>query len=81
MQQRLPRALAAERTKKQLMDEFPQMHFSWNGEIDPRSDMSYSIQGPSLIIEFACQGRGDRPLDHLHSMYRDPTHEYGQALQ
>lgn len=76
----LPPEHAAARTR-QLKDEMSQMHFSWNGEIDPRSDMSYSIQGPTLIIEFACQGRGDRPLDHLHSMYRDPTNEYGQSLQ
>jgi len=74
----LPPAQAADRMK-QLNEEIDQMYFSWNGAIDPRSDMSYSIQGPTLIIEFACQGRGDRPLDHLHSMYRDPTNEYGQA--
>ena len=74
----LPPAHAAERSK-QLKDEIAQMHFSWNGEIDPQGDMSYAIQGPTLIIEFACQGRGDRPLDHLHSIYRDPTHEYGQS--
>jgi hypothetical protein len=58
---------------EELVKEIDQMRFSWNGEIDPRSDMSYAIQGPTLIVEFSCQGRGDRPLDHLHSIYRDPT--------
>lgn len=72
----LPPQHAAARMEE-LVKEIDQMHFSWNGEIDPRSDMSYAIQGPTLIIEFSCQGRGDRPLDHLHSIYRDPTREYG----
>ncbi len=72
----MPPAHAAAR-HEELAREFDQMHFSWDGAINPRSDMSYCVQGPSLIIEFACQGRGDRPLDHLHSQYRDPTREYG----
>lgn len=67
----------AEKRMKQLSDELDQMHFSWNGEIDPRSPVTYAIQGPTLIIEFSCQGQGNRALDHLHSMYRDPTNEYG----
>lgn len=72
----LPPAQAASRMQ-QLRQELDQMRFSWNGQVDPRSDMSYAIQSPTLIIEFSCQGRGDRPLDHLHSIYRDPTREYG----
>jgi Protein of unknown function (DUF3500) len=76
----LPDHLAAARLQE-LEAEFDQMHFAWNGGIDPRSDMSYTIYGPSLLIEFCCQGRGDRPLDHLHSMYRDPTNEYGAKLK
>ncbi len=76
----LPGELAAERMK-QLEAEIDQMRFAWNGEIDPRSPMSYAIQGPTLLIEFCCQGRGDRPLDHLHSMYRDPTNEHGAKLK
>jgi Protein of unknown function (DUF3500) len=63
--------------REELKGQVDQMHFSWDGAINPRSDMSYCVQGPALIIEFACQGRGDRPLDHLHSQYRDPTNEYG----
>lgn len=72
----MPLKLAAAR-REQLQREVDQMRFAWNGEIDPRSDMSYSVQGPTLILEFSCQGRGDRPLDHVHSQYRDPTNEYG----
>jgi hypothetical protein len=67
----------AEARMEALLKEADKMRFSWNGETDPRRSMSYSIQGPTLIIEFSCRGRGDRPLDHLHSIYRNPTREYG----
>ncbi len=67
----------AEKRKEQLLAEFDAMRFSWNGQTGPRSDMSWTIQGPTLIIEFACQDQGRNPLNHTHSMYRDPTREYG----
>ena len=66
---------------KQLEGELGQMKFSWNGNREPKSDVSYTIQSTSLIIEYACQDIGDDPLDHLHSNYRDPTNEYGGQLK
>ena len=45
-----------------------------------KGDFSYRLQGPSLIIEYAGQDLGGDPHDHLHSMYRDPTNEYGARL-
>lgn len=62
-----------------LEREVDEMVFSWNGALTARSDISYAIQGPSIIVEFACQGAPDNPLDHIHTMYRDPTNEYGKA--
>ena len=38
----------------------------------------YRIQGPHLVIEYAPQG-GD-PAMHIHTMYRDPTNDYGAKL-
>ena len=64
----------------QLRGEVDQMHFSWQGPTAAVSDVSYTIQGPSLIIEYACQNLGGKPTDHLHTMYRDPTNEYGKQL-
>jgi hypothetical protein len=72
----LPEELAKARMEE-LERELDAMHFEWNGETNPRSDMSYAIYGPTLVIEFACQGRGEQALDHLHSMYRNPKNEYG----
>jgi hypothetical protein len=74
----LPPHIAKEH-KARLEKEVDEMVFSWNGALTPRSDISYAIQGPSIIVEFACQGAPDNPLDHIHTMYRDPTNEYGKG--
>lgn len=73
--------MQAEDRLEQLRGEIDQMYFSWQGPTDPVSDVSYRIQGPTLIIEYACQDLGGNPLDHLHTMYRDPTNEYGNQLK
>ena len=65
---------------QQLKGEIDKTYFAWRGPRKAGSDVSYSIQGPSLIIEYACQDLGGNPLDHLHTMYRDPTNEYGRQL-
>ncbi|MEM9658185.1 MAG: DUF3500 domain-containing protein, partial [Planctomycetota bacterium] len=72
--------IQAERRMQQIREELDQMRFGWQGPTEAVSDVSYSIQGPSLIIEYACQSLGGNPLDHLHTMYRDPTNEYGNQL-
>ena len=56
------------------MDE---VTFLWQGPHEPGSDASFHIFGPGVIIEYAGQNLGGNPLDHLHSIYRDPTNEYG----
>ena len=76
----LPSAQAAKRMRG-IESEIDQMKLSWNGGREPKSDMSYTIQSPSLIIEYACQDLGGDPLNHLHSVYRDPTNEYGKQLK
>lgn len=71
----------AEKRLKQIESEFDKMKFSWNGNKAPQSDVSYMIQSPTLIIEYACQDLGGNPLDHLHSIYRNPAFEYGNQLK
>ncbi len=70
----------ASRRMEQIESELDETRFSWNGGLETGSDVSWRIQGPSVIIEFACQAMGGNPLDHLHTMYRDPTNEYGGQL-
>ena len=55
--------------------------FAWSGPTTPEPGKKngtayYRIQGPKLVIEFAPQ----HEEDHVHTMYRDPTNDYGRAL-
>jgi hypothetical protein len=56
--------------------------FAWSGPatatVGRNIESYYRIQGPNLVIEYAPQ-RGD-PAMHIHSMYRDPTNDYGRKL-
>jgi len=65
---------------KSIQKNWNQTYFSWNGETTAGSDISFAIFGPTLSIEFACQGRGGNPNEHLHSMYRDPSNDYGKKF-
>ena len=58
--------------------------FAWSGPatVTPGSNITayYRIQGPHLVIEYAPQRLGGDPALHLHTMYRDPTNDYGRRL-
>jgi hypothetical protein len=58
--------------------------FAWSGPITvtPGSNITayYRIQGPHLVIEYAPQKLGGDPSKHVHTMYRDPTNDYGRRL-
>ena len=40
----------------------------------------YRIQGPKLVIEYSPQRMGGDPSMHIHTIYRDPTNDYGRKL-
>lgn len=52
--------------------------FAWYGPIDGNGAIYYRIQSPALIIEFLTRGPVGASNGHYHSVYRDPTNEYGQ---
>src|SRR5207249_4966600 len=56
-------------------------YFAWSGPTThaPGKNGSsyYRIQGPKIIIEFSPQGVGGDSTMHVHTMYRDPTNDYG----
>jgi hypothetical protein len=58
--------------------------FAWSGPISvtPGTNITayYRIQGPHLVIEYAPQRLGGDPAMHVHTMYRDPTNDYGRGL-
>ena len=55
------------------------LHFAWNGPHETGDDgnVYYRIQGPTLIIEFSTEGGIAAAGPHFHTIYRDPTNEYG----
>ena len=67
--------------KEKFFDAIDETWFSWNGSLVAGSDISYTIQGPSIIIEYANDSRGGssggNPADHVHTIYRDLDREYG----
>jgi hypothetical protein len=55
----------------------PRTYFAWSGSTTNGGLAYYRIQGPTLVIEYAPQ-QGD--VDHIHTIYRDPTNDYGVKL-
>ncbi len=66
----------------ELKAELSDTWFAWSGPISNEAGRNitayYRIQGPHLVIEYAPQS--DEPDNHVHTMYRDPTNDYGSAL-
>ena len=56
--------------------------FAWSGPttVAPGKNGAsyYRIQGPNLVIEYAPQQMGGDPGNHIHTIYRDPTNDYGR---
>ena len=61
----------------ELKANLPQTWFAWSGSTKNGEVAYYRIQGPTVVIEYAPQ-QGD--LDHIHTIYRDPTNDYGAKL-
>jgi hypothetical protein len=66
----------------EMKAELNEMWFAWSGpttgEAGSNITAYYRIQGPHVVIEYAPQH--DEPTNHVHTMYRDPTNDYGRAL-
>jgi len=56
-----------------------QTYFAWSGPVTREGGAYFRIQGPTVHIEYAPQaGRGDDGLpSHIHTIYRDPSNDYG----
>jgi hypothetical protein len=68
----------------ELKSDLNETWFAWSGPTtaEPRHNITayYRIQGPHLVIEYAPQKLGGDPAMHVHTMYRDPTNDYGRKL-
>jgi hypothetical protein len=53
--------------------------FAWSGPLEAGKGY-FRIQGPTVFIEYAPQRLGGDVTMHIHSMYRDPTGDYGRKF-
>jgi hypothetical protein len=62
----------------------PETWLAWSGPTAaaPGKNLTayYRIQGPNLVIEYAPQPLGGDLSLHIHTIYRDPTNDYGRKL-
>jgi Protein of unknown function (DUF3500) len=75
---------AAATRMAQMKVDVNETWFAWSGPTtaDPGKNITayYRIQGPHLVIEYAPQRLGGDPSMHVHTMYRDPTNDYGRGV-
>lgn len=51
--------------------------FAWSGSTEKGGAAYFRIQGPTVHIEYAPQRMGGDATRHIHTIYRDPTNDYG----
>jgi len=68
---------AAAAKMAEIKANLPRTYFAWSGSTTNGGLAYYRIQGPTVVIEYAPQ-QGD--VDHIHTIYRDPTNDYGAKL-
>ena len=75
---------AASTRMEELKADLQETWFAWSGPttVTPGNNIAayYRIQGPHLVIEYAPQPMGGDPAMHVHTMYRDPTNDYGRKF-
>lgn len=70
---------AAQRRLAEIEAGLAEAHFAWHGPADGSGAIYYRIQGPTLLIEFSTQDALGAAGGHYHSIYRNPTNEYGRG--
>jgi hypothetical protein len=70
----------AEERMSEIEDNLDEAYFAWSGPTTNGESVYYRITGPTLHIEFAHQDLPPGGYLHIHSVYRNPTSEYGQTV-
>ena len=70
---------AAEARMAEIEANLDETYFAWSGPTTNGEPVYYRITGPTLHIEFAHE-EAPPPggILHIHSVYRDPTNDYGE---
>lgn len=70
---------AAAEKMAEIKAHMDQTWFAWSGPLEA-GKAYFRIQGPTIVIEYAPQRLGGDVTMHLHTMYRDPTDDYGKKF-
>jgi hypothetical protein len=62
---------------EQMKKNVAETWFAWSGPAEKGGAAYFRIQGPTVFIEYAPQRLGGDATKHIHTIYRDPTNEYG----
>jgi hypothetical protein len=73
---------AAAAKMKEIEANLSATYFAWAGSTTNGNAAYFRIQGPTVLIEYAPQGpaTGIPTVEHIHTIYRDPTNDYGVKL-
>ena len=74
---------AAKAKMSEIKANLSETWFAWSGPTTIGSAAYFRIQGPTLLIEYSPQrlrGNGGLDTTHTHTIYRDPTNDYGARL-
>lgn len=65
----------------EIQSDLNDTYFAWSGPTTHSPDRNgssyYRIQGPKVVIEFSPQDTNGDATMHVHTIYRDPTNDYG----
>jgi len=67
----------ANRKMDEMKENIAETWFGWSGTTEKGGAAYFRIQGPTVLIEYAPQRLGGDPTNHIHTIYRDPTNDYG----
>ncbi|HET9469004.1 MAG TPA: DUF3500 domain-containing protein [Vicinamibacterales bacterium] len=71
---------AAAAKMKEIQSGIADTYFAWAGPTTAGKGAYFRIQGPAVFIEYAPQGQGENNVDHIHTIYRDPTNDYAARV-
>ena len=71
-------ATAAEARMSEIKAGIADTWFAWSGSTENGKAAYFRIQGPTLVIEYSPQPMGGDATLHIHTIYRDPTNDYGK---
>ena len=65
----------------EIEDSLAETYFAWSGPTTNGETAYYRITAPTMHIEFSHQAQPPPGgILHVHSIYRDPTNEYGEQV-